>query len=38
MIIMILDPKAAGNILLYWADDAGIQIKKDMETININKL
>lgn len=30
--------KAAGNILLYWADDEGIQIKKDMETININKL
>ncbi|BFL72672.1 MULTISPECIES: UPF0158 family protein [Anaerococcus] len=30
--------KVVANILLYWADDEGIQIKKDMETININKI
>ncbi len=30
--------KVVGNILLYWADDENIQINKDMETININKI
>ena len=30
--------KVAGEILLYWADDEGIPIKKDMDTLNINKL
>lgn len=30
--------KIAAEILLYWADDEGISISKDMETININKL
>jgi hypothetical protein len=30
--------KVVADILLYWADDEGIKIRKDMETININKL
>ncbi len=30
--------KVAASILLSWAEDAGISINKDMETININKL
>ncbi|WP_297282269.1 UPF0158 family protein [uncultured Anaerococcus sp.] len=30
--------KVVGNILLYWADDENIQINKDMETINIDKI
>jgi len=30
--------KVVADILLYWADDEGIKIKKDMETININKI
>ncbi len=30
--------KVVGNILLYWAADEGIQIKKDMEIINIDKI
>lgn len=30
--------QVAGEILLYWADDEGISIKKDMDTLNINKL
>lgn len=30
--------KVAAEILLYWADDEGIAIKKDMDTLNINKL
>lgn len=30
--------KVVADILLYWADDEGIKIRKDMETININKI
>ena len=30
--------KLAGEVLLYWAEDEGISIKKDMDTLNINKL
>ena len=30
--------KAAGNLLLYWAEEEGIGINKDIEILNINKL
>ncbi len=30
--------KVAGEILLYWADDEGVPVNKDMETININRI
>lgn len=30
--------KVVAEILLYWADEEGVSINKDIETININKL
>lgn len=30
--------KVAGEILLYWADEEKIPVRKDMEIININKI
>ena len=30
--------KVAADILLNWAEDEGLSINKDMETININKI